>query len=78
MILGGVWRKFLDLLPSEPRLVGVVAAVVSTGRFSVQLTGGGFVQVVGEGAYSVSDRVFIKGKKIESKAPALTSLTIEV
>jgi hypothetical protein len=76
--LGGVWKKFVDLLPKPARLVGVITVVQSSGRYTVQLTGGGFVQAFGEGIYSVSDRVFISGKKIDGKSPSLTSFVIDV
>lgn len=77
-VLGGVWKKFVDLLPKTPRYIGTVLAVTSPGRYSVQLVGGGLLQVIGSTEYQVADRVFVADKKIESKAPALTSITIEV
>jgi hypothetical protein len=77
-VLGGIWRKFVDLLPKTPRYIGTIVAVNSPGRYSVQLIGGGLLQAIGSTEYQVADRVFVADKKIEGKAPALTSTTIEV
>ena len=77
-VLGGIWRKFVDLLPKTPRYIGTVTTVNSPGRYTVQLVGGGLLQVIGSNEYQVADRVFVADKKIEGKAPALTSTTIEV
>lgn len=78
-ILGGFWKKFTDLLPKTPRYIATVVSVDSPGRFTVQLVGGGgLLQVLGGSEYQVADRVFVSDKKIESKAPTLTALTIEV
>jgi hypothetical protein len=76
--LGGVWRKFVDLLPKTPRYVGVVLTVDGANRFTVTIVGGGLVTVIGSSEYSASDRVFVEGGKIVGTAPALTTLTIEV
>jgi hypothetical protein len=77
-ILGGIWKKFVDLLPKTPRYIGTVIAVTSPGRYVVQLVGGGTLTVLGSAEYQVSDRVFVADKKIEGKAPTLTAETIEV
>lgn len=77
-ILGSFWKRFTDLLPSTPRHVGTVVSLVSTGRYSIQLAGGGVVQATTAETYSVSDRVFVVDKKIEGRAPTLPSITIEV
>lgn len=76
--LGGIWKKFVDLLPKTPRYIGTVISVDSPGRFTVSLVGGGTLQVSGGSEYTVSDRVFVEGGKIVGEAPALTTLTIEV
>lgn len=77
-ILGGVWRKFVDLLPKTPRYIGTVVTVNSPGRYTVQLIGGGLMQAIGSTEYQVAERVFVADKKIEGKAPALSAETIEV
>lgn len=77
-VLGNFWRKFLDLLPSEPRLVGTIISIDSPGDYSIQLAGGGVVQALGDSGLSVSNKVFVVGKKIEGRAPDLPAVTIEV
>lgn len=78
-ILGSFWKRFVDLLPTAPRLVGTIVSVISPGRFNVQLDGGGgVVQATSGDEYVVSDRVFVIDKKIEGKAPTLPSITIDV
>jgi hypothetical protein len=77
-VLGGIWKKFIDLLPRTPRYIGTVVTINSPGRYTVQLVGGGLLQVIGESNYQIPDRVFVADKKIEGKAPALTTETIEI
>lgn len=77
-VLGGIWRKFVDLLPKTPRYIGTIVSVNSPGRYTVQLIGSGLLQVIGSTEYQAADRVFITDKKIEGKAPSLTTETIEV
>ena len=78
-ILGSFWKRFVDLLPTAPRLVGTIVSVISPGRFNVQLDGGGgVVQATSGDEYVVSDRVFVLDKKIEGTAPNLPSVTIDV
>lgn len=77
-VLGGFWKKFVDLLPKTPRYIGAVVTIEGNGRYTVQLAGGGLLQVIGESNYQISDRVFVADKKIEGKAPALTTETIEI
>lgn len=77
-ILGGIWKKFVDLLPKTPRYIGTIITVESVGRYTVQLVGGGMLQVIGESNYQISDRVFVADKRIEGRAPSLTGIVIEV
>lgn len=77
-VLGGFWSKFVNMLPKERRTAGVITSTASAGRYNVQLDGGGMVLVSGDTSYAVSDRVFVVGKKIESKGAALTPVTIDV
>lgn len=78
MILGNFWRRFTDLLPKTPRNIGTVINVLGDGRYVVQLIGGGVVQVTSSATFVVTDRVFITNKQIDSKAPNLTPMTIEI
>lgn len=77
-VLGGFWSKFVNMLPKERRYAGVILAVSSPGRYTVQLDGGGTVLVGGDTSYAVSDRVFVVGKTIESKGATLPSVIIDV
>jgi hypothetical protein len=77
-ILGGIWKKFIDLLPKHPRYIGTIITIESAGRYTVQLVGGGMLQVIGESGYQVADKVFIADKRIEGRAPTLTGIIIEI
>jgi len=78
MVLGAFWHRFFDLLPKAPRYVGIIISLAGEGQYIVSLVGGGQIQVYGTSDFSVSDRVFVKDGRIESKAPALAIETIEV
>lgn len=71
------WARFQNLLPKVPRLVGDIIAV-SSGTYTVQLPTGGEVQARSQASFSIGQRVFVRDGVIESEAPALTPLTIEV
>ncbi len=75
---GGLWRKFLDLLPQAPRSIATVTTGNANGKYTVTLAGGGTMQVLGQTGYQVADKVFVAGQKIEGKAPTLTAITIDV
>lgn len=70
-----VYRQFLDLLPQRPLQVATVTAV-SGETCTVELPGGGVLQVRGDAA--VSDRVFVRDGLIEGLAPALTVAAIDI
>lgn len=78
MALGGIWKKFLDLIPSTPRQVGEVISSLGGGRYIVTLVGGGTVEVRSGTAYSIGTKVFVVGKTIEGTAPTLTASVIDV
>ena len=63
-----IYRQFLDLLPARPLQVATVIAA-SGGMCTVQLPGGGILQVRGEAA--VAAQVFVRDGVIEGEAPAL-------
>ena len=75
---GRLWRGFLGIVDSKPRRSGVIIALASGGRYVVQLADGGAVVARAGGSYATNDRVFIVGDVIESKAPALASVVIDV
>jgi hypothetical protein len=78
MILGNFWRRFADLLPKTPRNIGTVVSVLGSDRYVVQLMGGGVVQVTSSATFILADRVFITDKRIDSKAPNLPPVTIDI
>ena len=63
-----IYRQFLDLLTARPLQVATVIAA-SGGMCTVQLPGGGILQVRGEAA--VAAQVFVRDGVIEGEAPAL-------
>ena len=77
-VLGGFWKKFVDLLPKMPRQVGEIVGVAGTGRYTVTLVGGGTIEVRSEATYAIGTKVFVVGTSIESVAPSLTASVIEV
>jgi hypothetical protein len=77
-ILGGFWKRFIDLLPKSPRYIGTVTSVDGDGLHTIQLTGGGFITCLSNTTFQVADKVFVTDKKIEGKAPSLPTEIIEV
>lgn len=73
--MANIFRRFLDLLPARPLQIGTVLAV-SGSQCTVELPGGGLLQVRGSAA--VDDHVFVRDGVIEGDAPGLTITTIEV
>lgn len=70
-----LYKRFIQLFPGEPLRVGVVTAV-ETGRVTVELPDGGFLNVHGEA--SVGQNVFVRGGAIEGLAPNLSVVSIEI
>lgn len=73
--MSNLFVQFKRLLPSTPRLVGVVDSLF-TGGAVVVLQGGGQLRALGEAA--VGQRVFVRDGVIEGVAPSLTLVEIEV
>lgn len=70
------YRALRDLLPEAPPLfVGQVVAN-SGGLATIEVPGGGTLQARGSAA--VGDRVFFRDGVIESEAPDLPTLVIEI
>lgn len=79
MLQSNYWSRFLDLIPQSPRLVGNVSVVLGGGRFRVTIIGGGTLEVSGsDSGIMQGTRVFVKDGKIESVAPGLNPLIIDV
>ena len=64
-----IYRQFLDLIPTPPRQVGEVSAIIN-GVATVTLMGGGLVHAIGEA--TIGQRVFVRAGTIEGPAPTLT------
>ena len=75
MITTNLWKRFRELLPDAPLLVGTVDSVSAYGAV-VELPDGSFVPVRGEA--TVGQQVFIRDGVIEGPAPALTTVVIEI
>lgn len=78
MTMGNFWQQFKDLMPSEPKLVGTIAASYGNGLYGVNLVGGGSVQAISNTDRLIGDKVYITGKVIEGKAPDLPDVMIEI
>lgn len=70
-----IYRTFLDLLPDRSLQVGTVTAIAN-GVATVELPGGGVLRVRGNAA--VDDQVFVRDGLIESEAPSLDVVLIDV
>lgn len=70
-----IYRQFLDLIPARPLQVATVTAAAGY-QCTVQLPGGGLLQVRGQAA--VDDVVFVRDGVIEAVAPALSIVQIEI
>jgi hypothetical protein len=80
MISTDPWSQFLNLLPSSPRQIGDIIENVGYGKYKVQLIGGNGILTVmsGVNTLTVNTRVFIKDGVIESTAPTLSNISIDV
>lgn len=73
--MSNLYARFKRIFPDAPMLVGTVSAAY-TGGVTVELPGGGTIDVVGEAA--VGDMVFVRDGRVDGQAPALTAITIEI
>lgn len=73
--MNNVYEQFRALIPEPALEVGTVVAV-SPGGATIELPGGGTLTV--RGAASVGEQVFIRSGVIESTAPVLPTVDIEV
>ena len=73
--MSNVYRRLMDLLPSEPIQAGEVVGIAQDGVIVELPTG---VKVRARGEAEVGDHVYIRGGAVEGPAPALTGTDIEV
>ena len=73
--MGNLYRQFRALLPEAPLQAGTVVAV-DTGTVTVELPGGGLLKARGSAEFGQT--VFVRDGVIESVAPSLTVVLIEI
>ena len=72
-----LWKQFQALLPSDPLLIGTIAAHNSDGTSTVNWPGGG--QSIARGqAVAVGQKAFVQGGQIQGQAPSLAVFEFEV
>ena len=71
-----LYRALRELLPEPPLQVATVTSVNADGTRTVTFPGGGTERVRGQAA--AATQVFVRNGLIESEAPTLTPITIEV
>lgn len=64
---GNAWQRLLDLLPTDPLLVGTVDEIAPDGRRRVTLLGGGAVWVRGDAG--LGTQAWVRSGRIEGAAP---------
>lgn len=72
-----LWKKFRDLLPSDPLQVGKVIAHNDDGTSTVELPGPTQIRVRGQDV-DVDGYAFVQGGQIQGAAPALPTYTIAI
>ena len=71
-------RRLLDLLPSDPLLVGTISGSHSDGTATVTLAGGTGTLRVRNPQGLASGGVFIQGGQITGAAPSLPVVSVEI
>jgi hypothetical protein len=72
-----LWKRFRDLLPKDPLLVGTVLTHNSDGTSTVQFPGGGQALVKGQ-TVAVGLAAYVQGGWIKGEAPDLVVSEFEV
>ena len=72
-----LYKQLLDLLPSEPLLVGEVTAHNADGTSTVALPDGALVYPRGQGV-TIGSNAFIRAGLVEGAAPSLATVLIDV
>ncbi|MEC7120592.1 MAG: hypothetical protein VXW65_11925 [Pseudomonadota bacterium] len=78
MALGNIFKRFIDLLPKQPRMIGTVIVVHGGGEYTVQLNGGGTLRVTARESYNINNRVYVVDQRIDGLAKNLPTVTIDV
>lgn len=70
-----LYKVLRSFVPDSPLQIGTILSS-SNQSVTVQLPGGGVIEVRGAGA--VNDKVFVRNGRIEGPAPSLTQVTIDI
>jgi len=73
--MGNLYQQFRALLPEVPLQVGTVVAV-EAGAVTVALPGGGLLKA--RGTAEIGQTVFVRDGVVESVAPSLPVVLIEI
>lgn len=73
--MANLFKKFKELLPEAPLLIGTVQST-QTGQAFVQLPSGAVIRARGQA--DVGQRVFVRDGAIEGEAPNLTVKNVEI
>lgn len=65
-----IWRRFRDLIPSDPLQMGEVLSHNADGTSSIELPGGAVVRARGQGV-PIGTNAFVRGGVVEGEAPTL-------
>lgn len=69
--------QFLDLIPKTPRQVATIVSGAD-GFYTAQLLTGQLIQVKSQSTFNLNTKVFVKDGIIETAAPDLPFIEIEV
>jgi len=72
-----LWAQFKAILPGDPLLIGTVTALNNDGTSRITLPGGAKLTVRGSGV-ALGSNAWIRAGKIESEAPTLPTVEIEI
>ncbi|MCS4509125.1 hypothetical protein [Xylophilus ampelinus] len=73
-----LFRRLVELLPSDPQLFATVEAVHSDGTATVVLPGGGRLRVRNPLELTAAATVYVQGGAITGDAPNLPLVEIEI
>ena len=73
-----IYRRLLELLPSEPTLTATVAAVHADGTATVTYPGGGTARLRNPFDQTAGQPVYTQGDAITGAAPDLPLVLIEI
>lgn len=75
--MSNLFVQFLDLIPKTPRQVATIVSGAD-GFYTAQLLTGQLIQVKSQSTFALNAKVFVKDGIIETTAPDLPFIEIEV